>query len=396
MSSDSQPRLRAGEAIPYPVDLVRLGPHAGAHRVAIRLAISALLPVIVLCAMGHQDWSAYALLTATVSIYGRRRPPGVRLRIQCQVAVAQVLLIVAGAALATASVAPWVLVVCTAVIAAAAAAVADILQWNPPGALFFVFALAVCASLPDGTRSSVLIALAVSAASAATVLAVTALDSPITHPSDTNTPVPARLRNPVIAVQALACLLAALAAGLTAAAFGLDRPYWAMVSAIAPIVGATTYAQISRAGHRFVGTIAGIAPAGLLFQIRMSQTVLLVVLVALMACTEMLAARNYAGALLFLTPMTIGMALVGEGAPLPTLLIDRGAETAIGVAAAVIAILATHPVRHPPTAAGSAEHPEPAPASHPPASAVSRPPAVHGLSDPRPFRGPGAGRDPGR
>lgn len=347
MSSHAQQGLPIVEAVPRLADFVQLGPNAGAHRVSMRLAVSALLPVVALAAAGHLDWSPYALLTSTVAVYGRRRPPRVRLRVQAEVAVVQVLVIVAGAALAVTRPASWLLVVCTAFVAASAAALADIRRWNPPGALFFLFGFAVCASTPGTDLADIAVALAVSTAAVVTVLAVTVLDSPFKHGSDTETPVPARLPGRVIAAHAGACLAAGLSAGLIAAALGLDRPYWAMVSAIIPIIGPTTSAQLSRAGHRFIGTLAGVVPAALLFQIRMSDMVLLLVVVALMAFTEAFVTRNYAGALLFLTPMTIGMALTTPGVPLSTLLVDRCLETAMGLVAAVVAIVATHRIRHP-------------------------------------------------
>ncbi|MFC1407362.1 MULTISPECIES: FUSC family protein [Streptacidiphilus] len=350
MSSRAQQGLPIAEAVPRLVDFVQVGPNDGAHRVSIRLAVSALMPVLALAAAGRLEWSPYALLASTVAVYGRRRPPRTRLRVQAEVAAAQVLVIVGGAALALARPAPWLLVVCTAFVAAATAALADIRRWNPPGALFFLFGFAVCASLPGTDLADVAVALALSTASVVTVLLVTALDAPLKHASDTDTPIPGPLPGRIIAAQAVACLGAGLAAGLAAAALGIDRPYWAMVSAIIPIIGSTTSAQLSRAGHRFVGTLAGVIPAALLFQIHMSQLVLLLLVVALMGCTEAFVTRNYAGALVFLTPMTIAMALTTPGVPLSTLLVDRCLETAVGLMAAVVAIIATHRIRHPRTA----------------------------------------------
>ena len=346
MPSDASQGLRIAEAVPHPGDFIRLGPNAGAHRVSLRLGISALIPVVALAVVGHLEWAPYALLPATVAVYGRRRPPRKRLRVQAEVGVAQILLIVAGAALASGHPSYLIQVICTALVASATAALADTREWNPPGGLFFLFAFAISASMPGTGPSDIAVALAVSAASVATVLLVTAVDAPFKHPSDADAPIPDRFPGRVIAAQAIAALAAALAAGLAAAALGLDRPYWAMVSAIIPIVAATTQAQLSRAGHRFVGTLAGIVSAALLFQIPMNQVVLLLVLVALMVFTEMFVTRNYAGALLFLTPMTIGMALSAPGASLSTLLADRLLETAMGVAAAVIGIVATHRIRH--------------------------------------------------
>jgi len=347
MANGSHRAPRIAEALPRPADLMRVGPNGGAHRVALRLAISALAPVVVLHASGHPEWSAHALLVSTVAVYGRQRPPWVRLRIQCEVALPQVLSVVGGAALAVVRPAPWLLVVVVAVVSAACATVADLRRWNPPGALFFLFAFAVEASAPNVESTGVVVALAVAMGSAAVVLAVTVLDARFAHPSDAMTSIPDRAPGRVVAAQAVACLVAALVAGQTAVALGLDRPYWAMVSAVVPIVGTATLAQVARASHRLIGTLAGIVPAVLLFQLPLSGLWLSVVLVALMAGTEMLVTRNYACALFFLTPMTIGMALTQPGSSLPVLLADRALETVLGVATALVAIVATHRIRHP-------------------------------------------------
>jgi hypothetical protein len=50
--------------------------------------------------------------------------------------------------------------------------------------------------------------------------------------------------------------------------------------------------------------------------------------------------RNYGVALLFFSPLAIGMSNLSRGAPWQPLLIDRLMEAAIGTAAAFIVILA--------------------------------------------------------
>ena len=65
--------------------LVGFGPHAGAHQVAARAAISVLVPLLVLEASGHLTWSIYASFGAFTSLYGRERTALPRLRLQVAV-----------------------------------------------------------------------------------------------------------------------------------------------------------------------------------------------------------------------------------------------------------------------------------------------------------------------
>jgi uncharacterized membrane protein YccC len=120
-----------------------------------------------------------------------------------------------------------------------------------------------------------------------------------------------------------------------------------MVSAVVPVVGATTSGQLIRGSHRVLGTLVGLVVAVLMFGWQPQGLVLVLLLVALQAGTELVVMRNYSSALLFLTPLTIGMGLLNGPVPVLPLVLDRGLETLVGVAVAFVLILATHGVRHP-------------------------------------------------
>lgn len=53
-------------------------------------------------------------------------------------------------------------------------------------------------------------------------------------------------------------VLAAGLSGTVALMAGLQRPYWAMVAAIVPVVGPSTAGQLLRAGHRLARTLLGL------------------------------------------------------------------------------------------------------------------------------------------
>ena len=151
----------------------------------------------------------------------------------------------------------------------------------------------------------------------------------------------------VVSAHALTCFVAAAAAGMLSLAGGLPHPYWAMVSAIVPVVGSTTVGQMTRATHRMIGTFLGLGATGLILFYTPSGAVLIVILALLTAATELMVARNYGLAMLFLTPLTIGMMSLNHPQPLGPLLVDRALETCIGLAVVMVLIVVTHNVRHP-------------------------------------------------
>lgn len=146
-------------------------------------------------------------------------------------------------------------------------------------------------------------------------------------------------------VHAGMCALAGGLAGLIALAVGLSHPYWAVVSAVVPVFGLSTHTQLLRAGHRLIGTVIGLVTSALLFLIPWSDLGLLIVLGLLMVGTELTVARNYSIALAFVTPMTIGFAVLGGSGPLSGLLFARVVETAIGLGIVVVLILMTRRFR---------------------------------------------------
>lgn len=342
-------RLRFGEALPVPRDLLAVAPHADSHHPALRVGISAAVPTLLLLITGHLDWAPFALLAIMVSVFGRRAEPWPRLRIQVAVACVQVGLIVAGTALAAIAPGPFAIVLATALVAGGGTLLADACGWTPPGTLFFVFAFGVCSALP-AAAADVAGAAVVATGAAVFALLVTAVWSAVeTHgraDSGVSPSVVSRNWN-LMLTHTSVCLVGAGLAGTVAVAAGISHPYWAMVSAIVPVVGSTTAGQLLRAGHRIVGTALGLVVAAALFAWALSPLAVLVLLIVLTIATEMFVARNYSIALLFLTPLTIGMPYLLASPPLGGLLLARGLETAIGVAIVVVLILATHTVRHP-------------------------------------------------
>ncbi|WP_411719810.1 FUSC family protein [Mycetocola sp.] len=337
-----------------PRELLQWGPHLGAHRVTIRVFFSVLIPLLVLFATDRLDLSAYALLAALASVYGRNSATRDRLIVQAGFGVVQVVLIIAGAAMAASDAPGWLFVAITAVIAGLGTVLADARGWRPAGSVFFVFGFGVSASLP-AIGAGVGLAALLAVSSLIFTLLVTLTSGMIKNAQrragkDVAEYPPRTIpqRNwKIIGTHAAMCLLGAGIAGGIPLSFGWPHPYWAMVSAVVPVVGATTAGQLVRASHRVSGTLLGLVVALLLFGYAPQGLLLVILLVVLQAGTELVVARNYSAALLFLTPLTIGMGLLNGPVPVLPLVLDRGLETVVGVAVAVVLILATHGVRHP-------------------------------------------------
>ena len=117
-----------------------MGPHAGAHRVALRAWLSVLVPLVVLAATGHQEWSIYAAFGAITSLYGRTHVAISRLRMQVDLALLLTLATAGGVVVGLSDHRAWLAVPLAAALAAGGSLLSDLQDWHPRGPLFPVFA----------------------------------------------------------------------------------------------------------------------------------------------------------------------------------------------------------------------------------------------------------------
>lgn len=345
MSIPSASSNRNARRFPTIRETLHVAPHGRAHVAAIQAFLAAVVPVAVLAAIDRIDLLPYALLVSVVSVYGRRSALATKLRMQGEALALQVFLLLAGTALSYASPSGWTVISLAALVAGAGTALSDVRRWTPPGAVFFVFAFAV-ASLSEN-HVSLVVAGGTAIGTALFTLAITVVLFPAARPSVPAFSPKSRTRWRLVLTHALVCVFGAGIAGGIAVWLGLPHPYWAAVSAIVPVMGVTTSGQTMRALHRVVGTFAGLGVSLLLFSWPLPQPVLLLVLVVVMACIELFVGRNYAVALLFLTPFTVGILFLNGPVDLPSELALRGVETVIGIAVALVFVLSTHWARHP-------------------------------------------------
>lgn len=318
------------------VDLLHFRPHAGAHRVALRAGISVFVPLLTLALVGRPEWSMYAAFGAFASLYGRNHIHLSRAAMQASAGAALVVAVMVGVVVGTLDNAAWVAVPVAAAVAGLASVLSRAQDWHPPGSLFLVFAFGACASTPQ-TSADLLPAVAVSGASALFAVAVGAAGG--VARGERSLPKRVRFHRSWLPLQDAT---AVAVAGALATAAGIGHPYWASVAAVAPLSARGLRGQLSRGVQRVLGTMLGLLTSAALLSLRLSGVLLLVVIAALQVAAELLIGRNYAVAMLVVTPLALLMGQTANEQPVDQLLLDRGVETVIGSAVGILLILGLH------------------------------------------------------
>jgi hypothetical protein len=300
--------------------------------------VSVLVPLVVLALIGHQEWSIYAAFGAMTSLYGRTHVAISRLRMQGTLAVLLTLATAGGVVVGLSEHRAWWAVPLTAALAAGGSLLSDLQDWHPRGPLFLVFAFAACASL-ESRPVDVVTALVVAGLSAAFAVVVGAAGGRLRRDRRRG-PVRAPLVRTAYAARwrwhVARSGLAVLLAGFVATASGIGHPYWAMVSAVVPLGAPAFLQQVVRGLHRVAGTLVGLGVTAALFALDATGAVLIGVIVLLQVLAELLVGRNYALALVVITPLALLMVHLVAPVPAGVLLLDRGVETLIGVAVGMV------------------------------------------------------------
>ncbi|MGC5167249.1 FUSC family protein [Luteimicrobium sp. DT211] len=316
--------------------------------VALRAGLTVLATFAILAAAGHRELAGFAALGAIVAVYGRLADPVARLTVVGAAGILQVAAIAAasgaGWALAStgsATVETWAVPVILGLVAALACAGTALLRTGPPGATLVVFAAAAGLTAPAsaagiGTRT---LATAVGAVLALVVAAVAAGPTARSRLRDRTPLLPARPPVPAWHAEALRCGAGSLVAGVLAQAVGLGHPGWAAVGATAVLLGTSRRHVVVRALHRGAGTAVGAVLAWLVLDAHLSFWALAVLVAALQVVTELIVVRNYALAMLTITPMALLMTSLAGPVDAGTLAADRAVDTLLGVAVGVVVVL---------------------------------------------------------
>lgn len=329
--------------------VVALNPGGRSLPVAVRAGVSALVPLLAVVATGHQGWSAYAAFGAFTSLYGRNSVGVPRATMQASAGAALVACVVGGVAVACS---PWrepVAVVGAAVVAALVTALSRRQDWHPPGAVFPVFAFGALCSVPH-LPSDVPVALAVAGASALFALLVG--NAMMVVRRDRRPPRSSAAVERISAdagsvrpADVLVPATAVLLAGAVATTAGGPHPYWAAVAAAAPMSAVGASDQVTRAVQRVVGTMLGLLAAAAVLALGLTPVPAVLAVAALQAGAELLVGRNYALALLLITPLALLMGQIARPRPTLPLLLDRGAETLVGAVVGVGVLLVVRLLR---------------------------------------------------
>lgn len=204
----------------------------------------------------------------------------------------------------------------------------------PPGSLFFIMATAIGAYTPGemAVLPAKLGAFALGTIGAVAVafiynVHILRLREPLPI-----SPPPDDVLDTVVIDSLLIGLFVGLALG-AAQLLAIDKPYWAPVSCLAVIQGASLRAVWNRQTHRIIGTMIGLGVTWLLVSYAADPWEVAIAITLLTFCIETAIVRHYAFAAIFITPLTILLAEASTlGAPVDSgaLITARFADTVVG------------------------------------------------------------------
>lgn len=321
-------------------DALVIGPHSGAHRVALRAGFTVFATLSFLLATDHIQWSTFAAFGAFASLYGRDEPHANRLNMQISAGLVLSACVALGTLVGRAPAHHWLLVLGGALLAGVISVVSEAFRWHPPGPLFPVFGFTVCASLP-AESTSLPAAAGVSLATAAFAVLVGFVGI-VRLPSQPKLAPPRRpdllaaWRAPGMQRMLLRTVLALVIAGTIGTLAGSSHPYWAMISTVAALSGPTMRAKATRGFHRLVGSVLGVAVAAPILASYPRGVWAVVIIALLQVGAELFVGRNYGIAVLFITPLALMMGQIAAERPAGGLLIDRAAESVLGCLVAIV------------------------------------------------------------
>jgi hypothetical protein len=324
--------------------------------VATRAALAAVIPLVVLIAIGHIEWAPYASFGAMTSLYGRSEPYRVRVRTVTVAAVILVASIALGTLMATIGASLLLLTAGLLVVIVVGILVASTAHLLPGTPIFFVFAYAVCAQVPtpaDELLTRILVGAIVAVFAWLLTMSGWALRQLVGDHSAwlftqrqlfkplprRTSPHPTAWRSPTVWLTILQTAVGVLVAGSLAILVGIGHPYWAVVAVVAVLPAAGGRHSVSRAYHRIFGTAAGVLVTGLVLLPGPPLWVLVLVVGVGQFGAEILVGRHYGAALLFITPLALTVSHLASPLPVWELMVDRAVETALGGGVAIVIVL---------------------------------------------------------
>jgi len=297
--------------------LFRLAP-APAPRWAIglRAAVAMAVPIAVMTLLGRPDLGFQAATGAFVALYGTHLPVLERARVVPFVAGGLIVSAILGA---LAGPSPLATLIGLAVVAVAAAIAMFGFSVGPPGPLFLVLVYGLSAHIVASGADA---ATYVAAVACGVLFAAVVSLVPLALPSRRRVPArPLREVLPGPAWPPGERMLVARVALVTVLGIALglfldpERAYWIVGSAVAVVgVAAHRRAAFSRGLHRMIGTLLGAGVYLLLAPLPIPALWLALLLGVLQFTIELFVVRNYALALVFITPLVLLLTGAATGA----------------------------------------------------------------------------------
>lgn len=288
--------------------LFRLAPSRGPRwAIGLRAAVAMAVPIGVMALVGRPDLGFQAATGAFVALYGTHLPVIERAKVVPFLAAG---LLGAAALGALCGPSPVATLIGLVLVAIAAAAAMFGFSVGPPGPLFVVLVYGLSAHIvASGADAAVYVAAVGCGILFASVVSL----APLALPSRRR--VASRALREVLPGPALPpperLLLARVAVvAVVGIAVGLvidpDRAYWIVGAAIGVIgVAADRRAAFSRGLHRMIGTVVGAGVYLLLAPLPLPAVWLALLLAVLQFTIELVVTRNYALALVFITPLVL-------------------------------------------------------------------------------------------
>ncbi|ADH88588.1 conserved hypothetical protein [Ancylobacter novellus DSM 506] len=315
-------------------------------RAALRVGVSVGLPIWAIYASGHIHFAVYAAFGALTSLYGHSEIVERRVETQVVAGAALVATLASGALYSVTQGPQWLLPVMLAAVVVGAGTLGTIMRWVPRGEIFFILVFLVVAGIPL-TPEEILPVIAVGAGGAAFSILLTLLErggradaEPFARGVRLRMQAGlATLDRTRHAITITIAAMAATGAWLLALALDIGHPFWAPIAVAALMPALTPADAMRRAIYLLLGTLGGVCIGAVLFAQEPGPLALIISIALCQAVAELFMARNYALALVFITPLAIGMSNLGRNLPWSPLLVERLAEAGLGAAVAVVAIL---------------------------------------------------------
>ncbi|MBP1326307.1 putative membrane protein YccC [Leucobacter exalbidus] len=326
--------------------LFRLPPGPGGRAAtATRTALALGIPLLIATILGHQEIGLQAAGGAFTAIYAS----GMNTRERAKVLPIVALLLFAAACAGVAlSPWPWAVAIGLVVVTIVFCAIAFAFRLGPPGPVFIVLVYGLSANVTavhDGVRRNdpwIYLALFLCGTLTAYLVSISPLVMKRVRQAAAR-PLSELLPGPWLGsggrILVLRVTIVAVV-GLAVSLLWLDpsRAYWTVATGVT-VVGlvAVRELSLSRGLHRVVGTLIGavlffaIAPLGAY------PWVMLVILVGCQFSIEFVVARNYALALVLITPLVLFINEIAAGiSDVSTIAGERVVDTIVGAAIAML------------------------------------------------------------